>query len=157
MRKHLPNSEPRNYGAHLVNEDETRSVLGRLTREVIRQTGRCVLVQRLLRLLGCRTRRVVNLGAAEVAVFGTINVKIIEDALVVDALRVAASLVLEVGTALVQAVGILSKLFVARLLHHSEEVHRTVGDRLAFSQTFSRIVQLLATQQEFLQTTNGRD
>lgn len=57
---------------------------------------------------------------------------------------------LEIGTALVQTVGVLLELLVARRLHLAEEVQRTVGDVFALLQTFARIVQLVAAQHVFL-------
>lgn len=92
----------------------------------------------------------MDLGTAKVAVLGPLDVQIVEHALVVDALRVAALFELKVGTTLVQTVGVLGKLLVARLLHQPEKVQGAIGDRLAFGQTLARIVQLLATQQELL-------
>lgn len=69
---------------------ETSSVLGRLAREIVGQTGRGVLVHRELRLRRLRTLRVVHLGSAEVAVVGTLDADVVEHALVVHTLRVAA-------------------------------------------------------------------
>lgn len=57
----------------------------------------------------------------------------------------------QISTALVQTIGVLSKLLAARLLHLAEKVHGAVGDCLALHQALPRILELRFAQHIFLE------
>lgn len=147
---------------------ESASVLGWWPRVVVGNRQDCVGIDGLLlwRQLGALC--VMNLGAAEVAVFRTLQVHVVQHALVVDSLRCAAAktekseqihmtkamnslLVVQITAALVQAVGVLSELIVARLLDHAEEVQGASRHGATFGNALPRILQLGFAQHVFLQ------
>jgi hypothetical protein len=75
----------------LVQPVESRSVFGWLAWIVIGQVLRCIGIVDLLFLWWFRSVGVVDLGPAEVSVFGTFHVQVVQHALVVDALGRAAA------------------------------------------------------------------
>lgn len=134
----------------LVLDVCARAIVGRWLRNL--GAGQIVWHARKVWLLDRRLwpLRVHNLGTAKVPVARALQIEIVQDAFVVDVLRVTAMLVLQVGAALVQAVGILYELGVTRFLDQPEELQRAIGNFFAFVYTFSGVVELVAAQHKFL-------
>lgn len=139
---------------------ESASVLGWWPRVVVGNMRNCVGIDGLFTSRQLWAFCVMDLGAAEITEFGTFQVHVVQHALVVDSLRCAAAkrqrltkihmhtgtlhslLVVQITAALVQAVGVLSELVVARLFNLAEEFQGASGHGASFGQALSRILQL---------------
>lgn len=93
---------------------------------------------------------VMNSGLAEVPEVGARQLQLVQHALVVHCLGVAAMLQRIIPGALVHAVGILVELVQAGRLHLAEEVERARRDRLALVDALARVVLLDAAEHEFI-------
>lgn len=158
---------------------EPRTILRRFAWVIFRQARSGIWVDNLFLLRWRWTLGSVHLGATEVTIVGTLNLQIIENALVVHALCLAAAktnrakiiveflggknishnwhplLELQIAATLVQTVRVLGKLLRTGLLQFAEKLERTVGNGFALVNARSRIVQLLAAQHKFLQCKHG--
>lgn len=88
---HVEPHLPRAPTPPLVEPVESGTVFGLGPWIILRQSRRCVRVHCLFFLRWRRTFRGVNLGAAEISIIGTLQIHVVQDALVVHALRFAAA------------------------------------------------------------------
>lgn len=86
-----------------------------------------------------------NLRTAEITVARTLQFQIIQYAFVIDILCIAAMFVLQIRTALIQAVGVLRELSMTRFLNQSEELQRAIGNLFALLYTLSWVAQFFTT------------
>lgn len=153
---------------------ESASVFSWWTWIVFRQSWNCVWVHDLFFLWWFGTIGVMNFSTSEVSVFRTLQIPVVQHALIINTLCVAAAknkrrydesieitgnnihslLIMQISAALVQAVCILGKFFVACFLNFTEEFKSAGSDGATFSQALSWIVQLLATQHKLLKVKN---